>query len=80
MDKLLLMLAEAMPEDVLLDKLVDDIKEYKLTGNEDTRKHIRMNCALMMAKDMVEKEGFDNVSEAFDKHTKIHGLFDVDDN
>ena len=69
---LALIIASIMPEKELLEQVEEKIVAYKLTGNSDDRDKLRMYMQLFLSKEMVEKEGVENVMKEMDQIKSIH--------
>lgn len=57
MEELMLLMSAAIPEDFLLDSLVDDIQEYKVTKDPATLHKIQTMCSLVLSKAAIEGAG-----------------------
>ena len=68
---LMLLLGQIMPEEVIIDKLEESIKEYKLNPSEDNRKSIGMHCALFNAKEIGSQNGLESAMNEVNEFSKI---------
>ena len=77
MKDLMILLAKAMPEDFLLEKIRDSINEFLLIKNEEKKEEIQMNIMLWLTKqntDTPEKEK--EINQEFDAFLKFKKLHD----
>lgn len=57
MNDLLIMMAEILPVDLILEQMEESLKEYKLTKSEDSKKALIIACMIFANKHVIEKVG-----------------------
>jgi hypothetical protein len=80
MKDLMLLLADTLPLDLLLDKLESDIKEYKLTKSPEKLDFIQMNCIMISAKGAIDKAegGLDEILRKQEELSLASKIFNTD--
>ena len=57
MKEMMVMLAQIIPEEDLLEQLLEKIKEYQVNPNKSTKNILGIYCALLNTKFMVAEKG-----------------------
>lgn len=68
MNELLIILAEAMPEEMLLKELRKELDNYEANPTKETKGKLGLICQIWLSKDLAEEMGG---SEALIKRTNI---------
>lgn len=71
MSNTLLLFAEIMPEDMIIDEIENTAKEYKITGDPEVRKKLTMFCALFAAKQANNEFGLEKNMKDMDEMKSI---------
>lgn len=60
---LMLLMAEIMPEEMLLEQIQEKLTAYKITRSKEDKNILTMYCMLLLSKEAGEEHGFDKIKK-----------------
>jgi len=73
--KEMLKIANSIPEDIVINKLIGMLNMYRVTKDKNLRKSIHATCSLFVMKYAVDnKNGIEGVVDAFEEFNEFHKL------
>lgn len=70
--ELMLLIAQAMPEELLLEQLSEKLSQHKILKTEETRKFLHFHCHLILYKSLAEEKGVEAVVKEVGEMKAIH--------
>ena len=70
--ELMLIMAKALPIEMIIEKLAEAATECKITMTEDAKKSVSMYAMLFLSKEVVEAKGLEKTMEDAARATRIH--------
>jgi len=75
MNELFFFLSETMPVDVLVERIIRDLNEYRETQSEHTLKSAKVGMMMLLGKDSIKEAG--SIDKAIDKADKMQRGYDL---